>query len=307
MSSVLILLAVYQGEKFLKQQLDSIANQTINNIHILASDDGSSDGSVEILEVAKKSWEKGIFKIVKGPQKGVEENFRSLILNEDIEADYYAFSDQDDIWDSDKLEKAIKWSSSQDANLAQTYGGRTRAVDEVGKYIGLSPLFAKPASFQNALVQNIAGGNTMVLNKKAHDLIRETARRTGFVSHDWWVYQIITGSGGLFYYHSEPTISYRQHEANLVGSNNSIRARMIRVRRGFKGQMRIWSKQNIASLEACSDLLTPEAKSSLKYFKLAHNSDSLFKRFLALRKSGVYRQTINGKISLHVACFLKLI
>lgn len=307
MPSVLVLLAVYQGEKFLKEQLDSLANQTVEQIHVLASDDGSTDGSLKILEEAKNSWTKGEFRIVNGPQKKVEHNFCSLILNEEIKADYYAYSDQDDVWDKDKLEKAIAWSSLQDANQAQVYGGRTRIVDINCKHTGFSPVFAKPPSFQNAMAQNIAGGNTMVLNKKAQDIVRETARRVDFVSHDWWIYQIITGSGGIFHYHLEPTISYRQHDANLVGSNNSIAARINRIKRSLNGQFKIWSAQNIAALEECSDLLTPQARMTLQEFKIAHESSSVVSRFIALNRSGIYRQTAAGQISLRIACLLKLL
>jgi len=199
MPSALVLLAVYQGKNFLEEQLDSLAKQSIEHVHVLASDDGSNDGSLEILEAAKRTWIKGVFQIIKGPQKGVGENFRSLILHTKIKADYYAFSDQDDIWNNDKLENAISWIASEDQKKTLAYGTRTRIANENGNPNGLSPLFAKAPSFQNALGQNIAGGNTMVMNKKAYELLVKTTKLTGFVSHDWFVYQIITGAGGVFY------------------------------------------------------------------------------------------------------------
>jgi len=307
MPSTLVLMAVYQGADFLKEQIKSLARQSVERVHILASDDGSSDGSMEILEAARRRWKKGVFQIVNGPQNGAAENFRSLILNTEIEADYYAFSDQDDIWDKEKLEKAIVWSASNDTDQPQVFASRTRIVDQTCRPIGFSPLFPRPPSFQNALVQSIAGGNTMVLNKTAHELIRKTANRTGFVSHDWWIYQIVTGANGLFHYHAEPTISYRQHDANHIGANNSAKARLIRIKKTFKGQMKRWSEHNIVALEKCEDLFTPSAKAALASFKLAHSASSPMERFKALRRSGVYRQTLPGQISLYGASALNLL
>ncbi|VAW20848.1 Alpha-L-Rha alpha-1,3-L-rhamnosyltransferase [hydrothermal vent metagenome] len=307
MDSVLVLLATYQGAKYLNEQLDSLASQTIKTLHIIASDDGSDDGTLEILEAARKSWKKGVFQIVNGPRKGVEENFRSLILQTEIKAAYYAFCDQDDIWDSDKLERAILCISSQDPSKPQAYGARTKTVNESGKPTGLSPLFAKPPTFQNALVQSIAGGNTMLLNNKSYELIRKTVKLTTFSSHDWWVYQIITGSGGVFHYDEKPKLSYRQHDGNLIGSNNSFKDRLGRVKRSFEGQMKLWSEQNIAALEKCSSFLEPASLSALEQFKIAHNDKSALKRLVALRRSGVYRQTIFGQISLYGACLLRLL
>jgi len=307
MPSTLVLLAVYQGSNFLEEQIKSISGQSVKTVHILASDDGSSDGSLEILELAKKSWKKGVFQIVKGPQRGFAANFRSLIVNTEIEADYYAFSDQDDIWDGDKLEKAIASSAGIDPAKPHVYAGRTRTVDITGKPIGLSPLFAKPPSFRNALVQSIAGGNTMVANKSAQELLMQAAKRTDFISHDWWVYQITTGAGGIFHYDPVPSISYRQHGKNLTGANNSLGARVRRLNRAFGGQMRDWSEHNIAALEKCADLFTPSANSTLQTFKQAHISSARLERFKALRRSGVYRQTLAGQISLFGACALKLL
>jgi len=307
MSSVLILLAVYQGADFLDDQIKSISDQSVKTVHILASDDGSSDGSIKILESAKRSWKKGDFKIVRGPHKGFAENFRSLIVSTQIEADYYAFADQDDIWDSDKLEKAIAWGAGIDPTKPHVYAGRTRIVDITGKPIGLSPLFAKPPSFRNALVQSIAGGNTMVINKVTQDLLAQAARNTGFISHDWWVYQVVTGAGGIFHYEPTPSISYRQHGKNLTGANNSLKARFRRLNRAFGGQMRDWSEHNIAALEKCAYLFTPSARSTLQTFKLARNANSNLERFKALHRSGVYRQTLAGQISLFGACALKLL
>src|SRR5690606_17695974 len=115
------------------------------------------------------------------------------------------------------------------------YCTRTRTVSEEGSTVGLSPLFAKPPGFRNALVQSIAGANTMVMNRSAWRLVREASRRTSFISHDWWCYLIVAGAGGVVRYSPVARIGYRQHAKNLVGENNSWRARMSRLSHLMKG------------------------------------------------------------------------
>ena len=110
-----------------------------------------------------------------------------------------------------------------------------RLIDEAGKPIGLSPLFKAPLSFENALVQSIAGGNTMLFNEETRKLLATTRESSHIVSHDWWSYILVTGCGGEVCYDPESTLNYRQHSQNLIGSNISIRGRLQRLRRLLKG------------------------------------------------------------------------
>ena len=104
---VAIIMCVYNGESHLIEQLDSICDQNIDNIDIWISDDGSSDNTLKILESYKKFWSKGLFEIKKGPQNGFAANFLSLLCNSQIQADFFSFCDQDDIWEDIKLSEAI--------------------------------------------------------------------------------------------------------------------------------------------------------------------------------------------------------
>lgn len=301
-----ILLATYNGVYFLDEQLSSLADQTMPRIDIWASDDGSTDGTVRILTDWAAHWPKGSFKVLAGPNKGFAENFRSLLTNDKIDADYYAYCDQDDIWDHDKLESAITWLASGDAVQPRVYCSRTRLVDPKGLAIGHSPLFGKPPSFRNALVQSIAGGNTMVLNRAARDLVAEASARRGFVSHDWWTYLVVSGAGGSVHYAAEPHLSYRQHEGNLIGENNSWRSRIKRLRMLMEGRFAAWSEQNISGLTACIDLLDDEAIGILKEFEAARSAH-VAARLFHLKRSGVYRQTLLGQLGLHFACLIRRI
>src|SRR5207249_955486 len=99
--------------------------------------------------------------LVEGPRQGFAANFRSMILDRRIDADGYAFCDQDDIWEPDRLESAIGWMQTHDATTPLMYCSRTATMTETGNLVGHSPLFSRPPSFRNALVQSIAGGNTI--------------------------------------------------------------------------------------------------------------------------------------------------
>ena len=89
-------------------------------------------------------------------------------------------------------------------------------IDE--RSYGLSPLFTRPPAFQNALVQSLGGGNTMVFNRAAKKILQEAAA-IDVVLHDWWVYQLVSAAGGMVHYDPRPMLKYRQHSDNLIGSN----------------------------------------------------------------------------------------
>ena len=184
--TVAVLLATYNGQEFIDDQLQSLLDQTHKNIDIYVSDDGSNDETLSILWKWSEIWTKGNFIISSGRRSGFSENFRYLITTckEGLYNGYF-FCDQDDIWNVDKIERALKLTGVANSEPV-IYGTRTLLVDAAGQPIGLSPLFMRPKTFQNALVQSMAGGNTMMLNATAFAILSESARRTGFVSHDWW-------------------------------------------------------------------------------------------------------------------------
>ncbi len=299
-----VLLATYNGERYLGEQLQSIAAQRGAAVRILASDDGSTDATRAVLPALAAQWGRIPLQVIDGPRRGFAENFRHLVARASADADYYAFSDQDDIWLPDKFERAIAWLSAAGEGTAALYCGRTLTIGESGQAKGMSPLFAKPPSFRNAVIQSIAGGNTMLMNRRAFDLLRESCRRTGFVTHDWWSYMIVTGSGGQIRYDAEPLIRYRQHEQNLIGANNSWRARMYRMRFVMSGRFIAWADTNLKALDACADMLTAEAHEVIRLFRAARTGP-LHARLGALFRSGIYRQTTRGQFALYVACIFK--
>jgi glycosyltransferase involved in cell wall biosynthesis len=300
---VAILLATYNGAAFLNDQLDSIAAQTgVGRIDICASDDGSSDQTRTMLAFWQGRWTRGDFTVLDGPGQGYAANFRSLLTSSAAGADYFAFADQDDVWDVDKLAAAIgKLASSTGPAL---YLSRTRLIDESGKALGYSPLFSRPPGFRNAIVQSIGGGNTIVMNAAAFGLVAESARRTAFLSHDWWCYIICAGAGAKVIYDAEPHIGYRQHAGNVIGRNTGLAPRLKRLGLLLRGRFADFTARNLESLAACRDLLTPEALATIRELERirAGAGPAAVGR---LMRAGLYRQTAIGQLGLFGAAFLR--
>lgn len=273
--------------------------QTHPAIDIHVSDDASSDGTMRILADWAQRWDKGVFTIMPGPNKGFAENFRSLLAHAQTQADVVAFCDQDDLWEPDKLRQAIAWLG-RDHEQPRLFCSRTRLVDAEGANAGLSGLCMRPPSFRNALVQSMAGGNTMVFNRAAHRLISRASARSTFISHDWWAYILVTGSGGEVRYSPEPLVRYRQHHLNSVGTNKSMHGRLTRDKRLMTGQFTKWTDVNIAGIEANRDMLTAESLAVYDHFR-ACRSGSISSRLHHLRASGIYRQSVTGDLALYAA------
>lgn len=143
----------------------------------------------------------------------------------------------------------------------------------------------------------------MVMNRAARKLLIEASRRTDFVSHDWWCYLIVSGAGGSVHYCPYPRIGYRQHDNNLVGQNNTWRARMTRLRHLVRGRFQEWNEKHITGLELCADLLTVDARHVLVHFCDSRRR-KLPGRLISLWRSGAYRQTAIGELGLYVACVI---
>lgn len=299
---VAILLCTYHGQHYLAEQLESFAAQSHTNWEVWASDDGSEDDTHSILEAYISKWGSGRLSMHFGPAEGFAANFLSLTCNASINADFYAYSDQDDVWEADKLARAVQWLQSVPADVPALYCSRTQLVDADNNEIGVSPLFTKAPSFANALMQNIGGGNTMVFNNAARELLREAGENKSVITHDWWAYMVVTGCGGRVFYDSKPTLRYRQHGGNLVGTNADWTARFKRIRMLFQGRFKLWNDSNISALLTLQHRLTPENREILQCFAKARGM-RLIPRLIHLKRSGIYRQTLLGNIGLVAAAF----
>ena len=301
---VVILLATLNGGSFLREQLASYSAQTHSDWELVVSDDGSADDTIAIARSFAESILQPVT-ILQGPAKGHCLNFLSMIRSAPAEGDYFAFSDQDDVWMEEKLARAIAWLQSVPADRPALYFSRTMLISEDGQFLGFSPLFVRPPAFRNALVQNIGGGNTMVLNKAAHRVLAGAAHAKP-VSHDWWTYQVITGVGGLAHYDLWPSLKYRQHGQNLIGSNAGWRAGLRRLRGFLRHRFSDWNEINLAALRAVNMPLTRENRLAFETFAEARQASSPRSLYL-LWRSGVYRQNLFETVALYWGALLKRI
>ncbi|MFN0115650.1 MAG: glycosyltransferase family 2 protein [Paracoccaceae bacterium] len=305
---VAILMATRNGAAFLSEQLESIAAQDHRNWSLTVSDDGSSDATRDIVAAFAARHPGYRVALRDGPGSGSTANFLSLIAAAGGRAGLIALSDQDDIWLPDKLSRAAAVLSPF-ASQPALYGARTILADRAGRATGLSPLFRRPPSFGNALVQSIAGGNTMVLNAGAAALAGELAGAALApggrlpACHDWWLYQLVTGAGGTVIYDPRPALLYRQHDGNQIGANRSARARARRLSLLLQGRFARWNDLNLAALEAARPFLTEAARERIGDFRrLRHRRGPA--ALAALARAGLVRQTAAGTLSLAVGAAL---
>lgn len=301
---VTILLALYNGAKNINAQLQSIVGQTYGNWSLVVSDDGSTDQGLKIVRQFCKDHPDKKITLIEGPKKGFVFNFLSLLSVADPSTSFVALSDQDDVWLEDKIERAIMMLQNIPESTPALYCSRMCIWNDYLETSSLSTLFPKPPSFKNALVQNIASGNTMVFNRTALEILQAVGPTSANTAcHDWWIYQMISGAGGAVIYDTEAFIKYRQHGGNLIGANNTVRAYLLRVSMMLKGYFKSWNKRNITALQANDKWLTPESRVVLAQFAVARNT-WLLPRAIGIYKSGIHRQTLMGNIGLVLAVLM---
>jgi glycosyltransferase involved in cell wall biosynthesis len=304
--AVTILLCTLDGERFLAEQLASLERQTFKNWRLVASDDGSSDGTKSILLAFQRSFAPGKVEIIDGPRRGAPANFLFQACSKNLVTQYYAFCDQDDAWEADKLARAIDVLEQAGFGIPALYCSRTRLIDEDGNGIGFSPLFRRKPEFRSALVQSIAGGNTMVFNQKARELLAFCGADLEVPSHDWWLYQVTSACGGAVHYDAYPSVRYRQHAYNIIGSNRGWTARVHRLRMLQQGRFRHWHDLNVTALTRLRPRMSPENLRIFDLFCKARNQP-LLERTATFVQTGVYRQTLLGNVGLVAAVALNKI
>ncbi len=304
--TVTVFLCTMNGERFLAEQLASLERQTFTNWRLVVSDDGSTDGTLSILRAFQDAYAPGVVEIVDGPRRGAPANFLFLACRRSAVSDYYAFCDQDDVWEADKLARAIAVLERAPPDVPALYGSRTSLIDANGRAIGFSPLFSRTPAFRSALVQSIAGGNTMVFNQTARDLLAFCGADVNVPSHDWWLYQVTSACNGIVHYDPLPSVRYRQHGRNVIGSNVGFTARLRRIRMFGQGRFRHWSDLNVAALVRLRPRMSAENRRIFDLFCKARHRP-LLQRARMFARAGVYRQTLLGNLGLAAAVVLKKI
>ncbi|TGN54321.1 glycosyltransferase [Paracoccus liaowanqingii] len=292
---VVILLASYQGAPHLQVQLDSIAAQSHEAWSLVVSDDGSTDGTLEIVQRFAAGVAAGRVTLVEGPRRGATQNFLSLLSHVPPES-LAAFCDQDDRWHPDKLSRAVEALAS--ANGPVHYAARTIITDAALRPIAGSRRFHRPLGFRNAVVQACMAGNTSVFDPAAVQLLQQAAphaRRAEIVAHDWWAYQVTSAFGARMIHDPRPALLYRQHPRSEVGRNDTLPALTARLRKLLAGDFGAWLQANHASLAPLD--LPPDSRASLNHLHRMLTCPGP-QALRAMRQGRFYRQTRAGTAAL---------
>ncbi len=264
MKTVQVLLSTFNGERFLKPLMDSLFEQDYTNMEILVRDDGSSDHTIQLLQEYEKRYPN--IDVICGQNLGVIQSFFELLKLSSPAVDYFAFCDQDDIWEKNKISRAVSSLGSLSWSMPSLYCSDYLLVDEqmnIMKQIKKSRI--RP-SFENALVENIATGCTIAINKISRQLLLQEIPKMALM-HDWWIYLVISAFGKVVY-DSEHKILYRQHSSNVVGVKSRSIARWVaRIQRLLRqGSLTPVTEQAIEFRRIYASSLTEDKKMILDRF-----------------------------------------
>ena len=285
MEQIDILMATYNGEKYLRMQIDSILKQKYSNFRLIISDDCSTDKTMDILkEYEKKDKRIKIYKQEKN--LGYMKNFEFL-LNK-VENNIYALADQDDIWLPEKIEKSLENMKENESDLVF---GDLMVIDEnqnvlansFWKCKGFDRKIKKDKKNIGLLLNNYITGCTIVSKKSFLKYILPLPENSKYLIHDYWI-GIVVSLKGKISYERTPYIKYRQHSSNQVGYRmkskeldnlDEIRNMFINVK-----------IDHFTVFEQRKNLFTEEQqkenKKALEYYKMLKNTKNINFRKWAL-------------------------
>ena len=230
-----ILMATYNGEDYLAEQLDSLLNQTFQDFKLILNDDNSTDNTLSIAQGYAEKYPGKIYVTQNEINTGsAKNNFFDMILRYKNECDYFMLCDQDDVWLPEKIEK----SYNKIEEMEQMYGSSVPILVHTDLTVVdnnlnvISPSYEKMAhtrfannKLNNLITMNVAAGCTSIFNKA---LVSFIDRKPDFVvMHDWWLALVATSFGKIATIY-EPTILYRQHKRNELGAKKVLSLWYIR-------------------------------------------------------------------------------
>lgn len=217
---ITVLLAVYNGEKYLKEQIESILNQSVNDVKIIIRDDGSTDNSAEMISFYCNEYPDKISCIEGLPTGSAIGNFSHLLKNCDSE--YIMFCDQDDVWLETKIEKTLAAMKLAEQTKDKPVLVHTdlKVVDQklneiAPSFFDFQKLIQDDITLPKLLVQNYVTGCTVMINRALKEKCGDIPKEC--IMHDWWLALVAVMFGELVCV-NEATMLYRQHADNQVGA-----------------------------------------------------------------------------------------
>lgn len=246
--NIAILMATYNGGEYLREQINSIIGQSVKGWTLYVHDDGSSDDTNNILE-EYGAQNDNIVTLKYPSQKGAKNNFLSLVRM--VEADYYLFCDQDDVWQKNKIEHEIREMKEMEikyGNVPLLVFSDLEVVDKNMNVISPSMWQCGDihpellTSFDTGAVFEYVTGCTMLFNRKGREAICYPADNA--LMHDSWVYCCILKAGGHVNGLSKQLVSYRQHGNNTLGAtswaSHGTLYKLLNIVKIFRNNYRHW-------------------------------------------------------------------
>ena len=309
-----ILLATYNGEKYIKEQVESILNQTYENIQIIISDDCSTDKTRQVLKEYENNEKIKIFYQEKN--LGYVKNFEFLLKQ--VESNLYMLSDQDDVWKKEKVEKSVEKIESEKLDLVF---GDLEVVDEnlntlyksYNRYMHLIHKIKKyQKDYRLQYLYNCMTGCTIISRKNWIDKVLPFPTNSKYVIHDYWIGLIIALNGKVGYLDT-PYILYRQHGTNQVGTKKASKQyNELKKVRDMSIDIRIGTFETYVMHEEIFDeKLRKQNKKALEYFKMLKNKKNFNFRqwgiFFRLYKYESFSQYIKNFMVLNLPWIVKIV
>lgn len=280
MTKVAILMSTYNGEKFIKEQIRSILNQKNVELELFIRDDGSKDNTINIIN----DFNNAKIHLKSDKNIGYVKSFSNLIWNEEINADFYAFADQDDIWMENKLISGI--NKINDLRIpAMTASNSTLFGESVpaGKRLYSKNKDSLPFPIYNGTIDIFLNtnyfGHTIIFNKDAYKLIKQYEPKI-LSQHDRWIPIVISLFGKIIYDDSSYTL-YRQHNTNAIGAS-AQKTSIIHKIKTFLNVIPVYSNDAKELLNGYSHNMNDVQKSL--FFKVAHSKKVKNKLLLLFNK-----------------------
>jgi hypothetical protein len=291
-AGVAILLSTFNGAQYLSEQLSSFTAQTHADWLLYWRDDGSSDASPSLVGAFAAGAGAGRCTIAQSENHrlGAAGSFLTLLRQAlGGTAEFFAFSDQDDVWLPEKLAHGVAALAALPATQPALYFCARAPVDATLQPLGQALRPRRPPGFPASLTQNVAPGCCMMLNRAAAKLIDSTAAPEG-TWHDWWCYIVVSASGGTVIAGVAADILYRQHGQNIVGEPLSFWQRTTAAFRRGRGPFMTLFRRQIEALKAAPFPLPDHTSRLLAIIDCASHGGPLA-RLRALFIPGFVRQT----------------
>lgn len=284
MKNILILMSTFNGDKYITEQLNSILSQKNVNIHLLIRDDGSTDATLNILKKYKSQYPNKIY-LIQCNNLGCKESFFNLIIfaAENFKGyDYYAFSDQDDVWLPNKIYAATTSLDSFNNEL-KLYYCKPQYVDQYLNYLTTNTVEAK-GTLPEAFILAPALGCSMVFNEPVLKILSEACAKNINCLHDTLAYRLTLALGGKVIYDNYPHLLYRQHSLNVVGGVQSTKKRWKRRIGWFIKGNRYKSEVARDILKYFDNRISEEHKEILRFISSYHHSLYIKYKILSSKK-----------------------